>query len=278
MKSIALTVTAIVLLAVTSFAVPGDTIWTRTCGGSNNDIAYSIQLTGDGGYIIAGYTESFGAGDADFYLVKLDSEGDALWTRTYGGIYSDKAYSVQTSDDNGYIIAGYTESFGAGDEDFFLVKTNSDGDTLWTRTYGGQVFSYALSVQQTDNREYVSAGFTTSFGAGLADFYIVKVEGRVTDVHESDTTTLPVVFSLSQNSPNPFNATTTIPYDLKSAGDVTLEVYNLMGQKAATLIDGYMDAGKHTVNWDASSYASGIYFYKLSVNDQIFTKRMTLLK
>jgi hypothetical protein len=116
----------------------GDTLWTRTYGGESNDEGRSVQQTSpDSGYIIAGYTESFGTGGSDVYLIKTDSSGDTLWTRTYGGESNDEGRSVQqTFPDSGYIIAGYTESSGAGGSDVYLIKTDSSGDTLWTRTYG----------------------------------------------------------------------------------------------------------------------------------------------
>ena len=99
-----------------SFGQPNpDTLWTRTYGGSGDEWAYSVQQTADGGYIVAGYTYSFGAGGGDFYLVKTNSQGDTLWTRTYGGSDDDGAYSVQQTADGGYIVAGYHPSFGAGD-------------------------------------------------------------------------------------------------------------------------------------------------------------------
>ncbi|PJA26943.1 MAG: hypothetical protein CO189_08780, partial [candidate division Zixibacteria bacterium CG_4_9_14_3_um_filter_46_8] len=148
-KSLMLTMFLGVIPISAAFAAPGDTLWTRTYGGSNWDGAYSVQQTNDGGYIIAGETASFGAGDWDFYLVKTDGTGDTLWTRTYGGSNADVALSVRQTVDGGYIIAGYTESLGAGGKDFFLVKTDAVGDTLWTRTYGGSDWDVAYSVQQT---------------------------------------------------------------------------------------------------------------------------------
>jgi len=156
----------------------GDTLWTRTYGGNSYDEAWSVQQTADGGYIVAGCTHSFGAGSGDFYLVKTNSQGDTLWTRTYGGSSDDGAWSCQQTADGGYIVAGYTASFGAGDFDFYLVKTNSQGDTLWTHTYGGNADDWAWSVQQTADGGYIVAGYTRSFGAGLDDFYLVKTNSQ----------------------------------------------------------------------------------------------------
>ena len=170
------------VFALASFAQPNpDTLWTRTYGGSARDVAWSVQQTADGGYIVAGGTVSFGAGDYDFYLVKTNSLGDPLWTRTYGGSSSDNAYSVQQTADGGYIVAGNTYSFGAGTPNLpnmYLVKTNSQGDTLWTRTYGGISYDAACSVQRTTDGGYMVAGRTYSFGAGSADFYLVKTNSQ----------------------------------------------------------------------------------------------------
>ena len=151
---------------------PGDTLWTRTYGGSDWDEAYSVQQTSDGGYIIAGSTSSFGAGGSDVYLVKTGSSGDALWTRSYGGSGDDYGFSVQQTSDGGYIIAGVTGSFGAGGYDVYLLKTDSSGDTLWTGTYGGNCYDYGRSVEQTSEGGYVIAGYTYLYGP--ADVYLLK--------------------------------------------------------------------------------------------------------
>jgi uncharacterized delta-60 repeat protein len=174
-----LTVLFVIAWSAASLAQPNpDTLWTRTYGGNEDEMAYSIQQTADGGYIVAGYTTSFGAGGADFYVVKTNPLGDTLWTRTYGGDRGDYAYSVQQTTDGGYVVTGYTESFGAGYEDSYLVKTNSQGDTLWTGIYGGNSNDGARSVQETADGGYIMAGYTQSFGAGGYDFYIVKTNSQ----------------------------------------------------------------------------------------------------
>jgi len=155
----------------------GDTLWTKTYGGVFNDLAWAVQQTRDDGYIVAGYTQSFGAGfDDDVYLIKTDANGDMLWTKIYGGGTTDRGLAVQQTGDNGYIVAGYTQSFGAGWEDVYLIKTDSIGDTLWTRTYGGVLFDLAYAVQQTTDGGYFVAGQTFSFGAGNYDVYLIKTD------------------------------------------------------------------------------------------------------
>jgi hypothetical protein len=152
----------------------GDALWTTTYGGTGPDFGYSVQQTSDGGYIIVGYTVSFGAGSEDVYLIKTNANGDTVWTKTYGGTYNDAGYSVRQTSDSGYIIAGGTGSFGAGCADVYLVKTNASGDTAWTRTYGGADPDMGFSVQQTSDGGYIIAGYTESFGAGNGDVYLIK--------------------------------------------------------------------------------------------------------
>jgi hypothetical protein len=154
----------------------GDTVWTKTYGGTTSDYGYSVQQTSDKGYIIAGETWSFGQGGADIYLIKTDANGDTIWTKTYGGANNDYGYSVQQTSGGGYIIAGETWSFGEGGADVYLIKANKNGNTIWTKTYGGTASDLGYSVKQTFNGGYIIAGKTSSFGAGLTDVYLIKTK------------------------------------------------------------------------------------------------------
>jgi hypothetical protein len=154
----------------------GNILWSRTYGGSSSDRGLSAQPTTDGGYIVTGWTESFGAGKKDIYLIKTDSLGSVLWNRTYGGINNDWGISVQQTTDGGYIVGGITSSFGAGDWDVCLIKTDLLGNALWTRTYGGSGTELGRYVQQTIDGGYIVAGSTQSFGVGNDDFYLIKTD------------------------------------------------------------------------------------------------------
>jgi len=102
--------------------------WERTFGGGSEESGNSLQETSDGGYIIAGYTNSYGEGVNDVYLVKTDADGVLQWERTYGGNYNDQAYSVQETRDGGFILGGQTSSYEFGDSNVYLIKTNVSGD------------------------------------------------------------------------------------------------------------------------------------------------------
>jgi len=163
----------------------GDTLWTRRHGGAGNDYCHTIRQTPDGGYIMAGATFSYGAVQGDFYLIRTDASGDTVWTRTCGGAASDLGHAVDLAAGGGFIVAGVTKSVGAGGYDVWLVRTDSLGDTLRTRTFGGGGEERAFSVIATDDGGFAFGGATSSSGAGGADAWLVKTDsagrGAVTE-------------------------------------------------------------------------------------------------
>ena len=165
-----------ILLGFAVFAQAPDSLWTRTFGGSGFDEGKSVQQSPDGGYIITGFKESVPTGYFDVYLLKTDANGDTLWTRTFGGSDDDAGSSVDTTTDGGYIITGYTDSYGAGFGDVWLIKTDVNGDTLWTKTYGGTSLDWGFSVQPTTDGGYIIGGVTQSFGAGYFDAWLIKTD------------------------------------------------------------------------------------------------------
>jgi hypothetical protein len=149
----------------------GTLLWERNYGGAGWEKGYSVQQTTDGGYVVAGYTRSFGNGN-QVYLVKTDASGTLLWERNYGGTSWEEGWSVQQTTDGGYIVAGYTNSFGNLSQ-FYLIKTNASGTLLWQRNYGGTGSDFGWSVQQTSDGGYIVAGYSYSFGNN-GQVYLIK--------------------------------------------------------------------------------------------------------
>jgi hypothetical protein len=263
----------------------GDTLWTKTFGGYAWDGGRSVQLTTDIGYIITGYTNSFGLGNADVWLIKTDSLGNVLWTKTFGGVDWDGGYSMLQNTDGGYDIVGVTASFSVGSLDAWLIETDSSGNKLWTDTFGGIGTDEAISFQQITNGGFIIAGRTESFGAGDYDAWLMKTTPNVSNI-EPNTELLISDFSLQQNYPNPFNPSTKISWQSPVGSWQTLKVYDVLGNEVVTLVDEYKPAGSYEVEFDAPSLTSGVYFYQLKVVDPesssgqayIETKKMILLK
>jgi len=174
MKKFTNITSAILLLSISLFAQAPDTVWTKTYGGVSEEWGHFVQQTSDLGYIIAGATESYGAGSTDIYLIKTDYLGDTLWTKTYGGPNADIAYSVQQTNDGGYVIVGQTYSYGAGGSDVWLIKTDASGNVIWTKTYGGSNNEHGVSVKQTTDGGYIISGTDAYDFSPYDDVYIIK--------------------------------------------------------------------------------------------------------
>ncbi len=155
--------------------VDGNMEWSQTYGGANSDIGFSIVQTSDGGYAIAGETDSYGAGGTDFWLVKTDVDGNVEWNQTYGGTYYDHGRFLVQTTDGGYAITGGI-TYDPYHSDVWLVKTDADGNQMWNRTYGGGGFDDGYSLVQTSDGGYAITGPTYSYGAAQADFWLVKTD------------------------------------------------------------------------------------------------------
>jgi len=156
----------------------GSMEWNRTYGGALLEAANSVVQTSDGGFVLAGSTYSFGSGGSDFWLVKTDDLGNMQWNRTYGGTGDDFGFSVAPTSDGGYAVAGGTSSFGAGVYDFWLVKTDSAGNSLWNKTYGGAGYDEAWVVLQKPNSEFALVGWTESYGSGNSDCWLIATDDQ----------------------------------------------------------------------------------------------------
>ncbi|MBK7377892.1 MAG: T9SS type A sorting domain-containing protein [Ignavibacteriales bacterium] len=174
MKKIILIILALIT-AHTFQADAQDILWKKNIGlNTTDDFGRAVVEASDGGIVVAGYTASYGAGGLDVWLIKTDADGDTLWTKTYGGVGDDYAYSLKQTSDGGFVIGGATNSYGIGGLDYYLIKTNSLGDTLWTKAFGDISDDICYSIDLTADGGYALAGVRTYNPD--EDVWIIKVD------------------------------------------------------------------------------------------------------
>ena len=259
----------------------GMLLWESTFNITDEERANSVSQTEDGGYIITGYTEIAGTSNADALLIKVGQDGELEWYNTYGGYEDEIAWDVLLTDNNEYIIVGFTESFGAGNDDAWIVKADENGDLIWDITLGGSEEDWAFSIQNTNDDGFIIAGYTESFGAGNKDAYLIRLGSEV-GVNNYFLPNVTDQHYLYSNYPNPFNPSTTISFNLQEKGEIKLEIYNIKGQKVKTLVSSNLRKGTHSFIWNGVDNSgklvgSGIYFYKLNVNGKTEAVKKCLL-
>jgi hypothetical protein len=154
----------------------GTVIWAKNKGGSNVDQLKKVIRTSDGNLAMVGFTNSFGAGGYDVYFMRMDSNGVILQSRTFGGVDWDLGYSLIETSDGGIVISGETYSSGSGQNDAFLLKIDSFGDTIWSQTYGGLGEEIGWSVREASNGDLLLAAETSSIGAGKRDAWLLRLD------------------------------------------------------------------------------------------------------
>lgn len=243
----------------------GDTLWTKSIGGSSDEQGYCVQKTLDNGFIICGATKSFGAGGYDAYLVKVNSNGLVQWSKTFGGLDDEFANEVSLTSDGGFIIAGSAESFGSNGHDGYLIKTDSVGNLQWYKTFGGTNADYAYSVKQTFDGGYVFVGIRGN------NVYLVKTSsnGSIIGIHE-------ILSSKSLDDlaiiPNPTNANATLVLN-SDYENYSIVITNSFGQ----IMQTHENISGQTFVFKRNNLTNGIYFIKVvSKNKNIQTKKIIL--
>jgi gliding motility-associated-like protein len=195
--------------------------WTKHYGGAGEDRSYDIHKTNDGGYIVGGSTYSTNLdvsnnfGGSDYWILKLDGNGDLLWENNYGGSGSDWVWSIDLTDDNGFVICGRSNSTDGmvndskGNRDFWVVKINAAGEVEWTKSFGGTSAEVAYAVHQTDDEGYIIAGYSESDDVDVIDnygdwdYWVVKISPRELFVDLGDDTSLCTGETLQLSDPKP---------------------------------------------------------------------------
>jgi len=155
----------------------GRVLYEKNYGGIDEDEGTSIVETIDGDFLICGYTKSFGAGDNDVFVLKIDADGNELWNHTIGGESSDRGNKIIRTYDGNFVIVGSTGSYGSGLRDYLLIKITTNGDILFRKTYGNQDnYEWALSVCETDDKGFLLVGYCDILFQELLDVYVIKTD------------------------------------------------------------------------------------------------------
>jgi len=150
--------------------------WNKTFGGSHYDASFgSVIETDDNKYLVLGHTYSYGSGNSDIWLLKVNEDGALDWNKTFGGTSDEFSTTVIETSDHEYLILGTTESYDAGGGDIWVLKVNEDGTLDWNKTFGGSHYESFGSVIETNDNKYLVLGYTASYGAGEGDIWLLKV-------------------------------------------------------------------------------------------------------
>ena len=150
--------------------------WSESYGGEGDDYGYSVLQDSDSGYIVAGVSRSSGDPNGNGFLMKTDTDGNKIWSKSYGGNSAEIIYDVNSTSDGGFILTGHTNSYGNGANDAYLIKVNSNGETEWSQTFGASGTDYGRSGSQTVDGGYLITGYSDSFGDGGFDAWWIKVD------------------------------------------------------------------------------------------------------
>jgi len=156
--------------------IDGSVLWENAYGGADSDVGFAVEATPDGGAIVAGWTVNDTTSGKNVYLIKIDGAGDTLWTRVYGGSEDDFGTAICTMNNGGYLVTGWTESYGSGSDDIYLLRLDANGDTLWTRVYGDQNQDYGEGVIQTNTGNFIITGVVQDAGEAMSRIFIFEVD------------------------------------------------------------------------------------------------------
>ena len=267
----------------------GNQIWKKRFGNNTQQSLNAVLENTDGSFVATGYTNNYD----DLYIVKRNIEGDLDWQKTIDHSDSDDWDTDQGNDiilahGGGFYILGSTNMYPAtaGQDDFWLLKVNSEGDTLWTDVIGGEWWDIGQSLIQIENGNLLLFGTTDSYTSYPenqydTDFWLISYSPDLVQIYDDNIS--PKLFQLSNAYPNPFNPKTVINYEVIEQGFVSIDIFDLNGLLVKNIIQKDHFAGNHSITWDGKNesgikVASGNYFYTLKANNFSETKKVILLK
>ncbi|MBN1233681.1 MAG: T9SS type A sorting domain-containing protein [Candidatus Coatesbacteria bacterium] len=257
----------------------GYVIWEETYTAELDQKGFCLFKTSDNKIMVVGSNNKNSSID-DYYILKTDESGNKIWDRTWGGNDIDVLTSIKEMQDATFAITGFTKSSGAGLNDMYIARIDSAGNTLWEATYGRSMQEKGLWLEISDSNEIFAVGYTTSYGNGANDIYLVKVEengfkydSRIPPKKEMHLTTYP----------NPASNYLQISFFLEKKSFIGLSIYDILGRKIAELENGIRKQGRNFVNWnfkrDFPSLKNGIYYCRLIINkDYSRTIPITIIK
>ncbi len=308
----------------------GEVIWIHNFGGEGAEDCEQIIHTSDGGFLVIGWTGSFGAGGEDVYVVKLDEDGNEEWSETYGTRINEGGIGGVEVDVGGYAIVGNITEGGMNDDyDALLIRVDENGEELWTHTYGGGSDDFGSSIVSNENGGFTFAGRSKSYRRGSTDFYLVRTDSDgeelwstvygsdgidechsllklddesyalfgSTYVFEDDERREPNMWLLKTSPdpagvprlldpafvsefvmeaayPNPFNSIVTIPFNLPANTNASIRVFDSKGRELTTLLT----RGTRSITWNAVNAPSGQYFISLEADNKSSVQAVTLLR
>jgi len=291
---------------VVKFDPDGNHVWSKRFGDALYQVGYRVAVDASGNVIVTGDfqgTVNFGGGpltgvgEMDIYVVKLDANGNHLWSKRFGDANDQWAESVAVDGSGSVIVAGYfhgTVDFGGdplgcvGDYDIYVVKLDANGNHLWSKRFGDANVQWASSaaVDAFGNLLVTGAfGGTVDFGGGLLlsagnrDIFVAKFADIATGI-----SSMRIGNTLRLDAyPNPFNPVTAVTYFVPNLGLVDLRIYDVEGRLIRTLVRDVRDFGEHTATWDGLdgrgvAVSSGIFFVRLEAGGQVATRKIAVLK
>lgn len=263
----------------------GNVLWTKKFGTAATDNIEYIAV-GNNCFYLAGGTAGAGMGGDDGYVVKTDTVGNVIWAKTYGGSFPDDFHTVQITGDGGLIMAGTTSSTGPLQPNMWLMRTNSDGDSLWSNTYGGDNHDHGYSGIQSSDGGYVIVGHTGSFGFNGEDAYIVKTNSSGNVINELVYTTVSALITPTSVGCGTTNVQVKVL--LRNFGNAIVpnvpSTADITGALTTTLTGLYngnfhpQDADTLIYSTTINTTAGGTYTFVLSTNNDndVFPARNSL--